>query len=195
MKKVSFILMLVGSSFALKAQTDAGTMMVGGALEVSSTSYDGGDQKITSTTFAPSFGYFIGDNFAVGASLGISSSSNDNGATTTKSSSFGIGPFARYYKFTSNEDFAFFGHASLMYSGGKSEASGTDVKNRLISFGVAPGFAYFPTDHWAVEFSLTLLSVSSYDPNTDGDDDVTTQVGFGLDTFSPNIGIRYHFGN
>jgi outer membrane protein len=196
MKKTTFILLLIASSLASQAQTAAGNMMVGGTLSVTSNSYSGGDFKTTSTAFAPSFGYFVSDNFAVGASISIIGSSDDNGTTTDKSSSFGIGPFARYYKFTSNEDFAFFGQGTIQYVAGKEDdTAGNDVKFSQVSFAVAPGFAYFPTDHWAIDFSLTLLSVTSEDPNKDADDDNNTYVRFGLNTLSPSIGIRYHFGN
>jgi hypothetical protein len=118
------------------------------------------------------------------------------GAENLKSSAFAIGPFARYYKYTSNENFAFFGQASFLFGSGKTELTGGgDVKRSFISFDVSPGFSYFFTDHWALDFSLSLLSISSTDPNKDADDDNVTTVEFGVQSFSPSLGFRYHFGN
>ena len=99
-----------------RAQTSAGNMMLGGAIEFSSTSREGGSPNDGSSfSFSPDFGYFITDNFAVGAMLTLESSRQGTGDAKTTSSGFGIGPFARYYVFTSNEQFGFFGQARLSF--------------------------------------------------------------------------------
>ena len=87
-------------------------MMLGGTVEFSSRSHQSGSLSDASGfTFAPSFGYFIVDNLAAGAVITLESSRLGTGAAKTVNSSFGFGPFVRYYKFTSNEKFAFFGNA------------------------------------------------------------------------------------
>jgi outer membrane protein len=111
MKKVTFLFLLLSALVisSVSAQTSHGNMMVGGALSFSTTSYQGNsDLGNSSTTFSPGFGYFVIDNLAVGANIGFSGSTNDTGGTKTERTSFSFGPFARYYKFTSNENFAFF---------------------------------------------------------------------------------------
>jgi outer membrane protein len=196
MKKTITFLVCIVSLYAAKAQTAAGNMMVGGSLKYTSTSFNGGDDKENQMIFSPSFGYFVADNFVVGGEITLLTSSEDEGAENLKSSLFAIGPFARYYKYTGNEDFAFFGQASFSYGSGKSDnTGGGDTKFSVFVFDVSPGFSYFFTDHWALDFSLSLLSISSTDPDKDADDDNVTRVEFGVESFSPSLGFRYHFGN
>jgi outer membrane protein len=196
MKKTIIFLLCIISMSAAKAQTAAGNMMAGGSFKYTSYSYNGGDNKRNTIVFSPSFGYFISDNLAIGGEIGLESTTEDVGAENLKSSLFGIGPFVRYYKFTGNEKFAFFGQAGFAYAAGKRElAGGGDVKRSVFAFDVSPGFSYFFTEHWALDFSLSLLTIQSEDPNKDADDDNVTSVLFGVDTFSPSLGFRYHFGN
>jgi outer membrane protein with beta-barrel domain len=185
-------------TISVKAQTTSGNMMLGGTLSFYSTSIQGAsDYKNTGTSFSPSFGYFIADNIAVGGNISIGSATTDNGFSKTVQTSFGIGPFARYYKFTSSENFAFFAQAQILYSSGKTKVTpaGTDSKSSTISFSVAPGFAYFFTKHWAFDLSISGLVIRSYDPNTDANGDKESTIQLNLSSLSPSIGLRYHFGN
>ena len=176
-------------------QTSAGSMMVGGSIEFSSTSREGGNANDGSSFgFSPDFGYFISDNFAVGASLSLGSSRSGTGNAETTSNYFGIGPFARYYLFTSNEQFGFFGQAKLNFRTGRTDPPFVEVsKNQSLSFALQPGVAYFLNEHWAIELYFEGFVVSSTDPNTDNDNDKVNRVDFGLSSFSPILGFRYHF--
>jgi outer membrane protein len=179
----------------VNAQTSSGNMMVGGMIDFSSSSSQGGSINDNSGfTFMPSFGYFISDNFAVGASLTLGSSRSGTGAAKSTTSKFGIGPFARYYIFTSNESLGFFGQASVGFLSEKSDPAFGNVLHRsTITFALQPGAAYFFNEHWAAEVSLQGFTVNSYDPDTSGDNDKQTSVGFRLSSFSPTLGFRYHF--
>jgi outer membrane protein len=191
-KGLLFFALVIFASAISYAQTDQGGMMVGGSLGISSTSYEGSTTKSSSFNFSPSFGYFISDNLAIGAGLGFGSNTTKAGAVKSTSSSFAFGPFARYYKFTSNENFAFYGQASLMIGSGKSAA---DVKSGSTTFAISPGFSYFLNEHWGLDFQFNLLSLNVYEPNKDANDDKTTTINFGVNSFDPSIGIRYYFGN
>lgn len=186
-----FILM----NFFAQAQTSSGNMMVGGALELESSSRQGSNlNDASSLYFSPSFGYFLSDNLAIGAGISVGSSSSGTGDAKTVTTNFGFGPFARYYLFTSNDRFAFFGHAGLHFGTGKTNPPfGADTKSSSISFSVAPGAAYFFNEHWALELALRGISVSSSDPNTANDNDKTTRFNFGVSSFSPSLAFRYHF--
>jgi hypothetical protein len=178
----------------VKAQTLSGDMMVGGSINVSSvTRQSGSVNDMSSFTFSPSFGYFISDHLAIGTSLTLGTSRSGTGAAKTTSSSFGFGPFARYYKFTSNENFAFFGQAGInIFTGRTDPAAGSVTKSSAVSFSIAPGAAYFFNNHWAMELSITGFAISSSDPDTSNDNDKVTRVDFDLRSFSPALGIRYH---
>jgi len=186
---------LVTGSFAVHAQISSGNMMVGGDLTFTSESHQGGSANdVSSVTFSPAFGYFISDRFAIGTSLSLSSSRTGTGADKTVRSSFGLGPFARYYLTTSNENFAFFGQAQISFASGKTDPpSGNVTRNNSITFALSPGAVFFFNEHWALEFALRGFSISSRDPNTDNDNDKVTRVELGLNSFSPTLGFRYHF--
>ncbi|MBT1696743.1 outer membrane beta-barrel protein [Fulvivirgaceae bacterium PWU4] len=198
MKKVTILFLLMSALVitSVNAQTSQGNMMVGGTLSLYTTSYQGNsDLEESGTTFSPSFGYFVTDNLAVGASLGFSSSTDDNGVSKTERSSFSFGPFARYYKFTSNDKFAFFGQASFTIGSGKTDITpGGETKTGTTTFAISPGFAYFFNEHWALDFAISGFAIQSYDPNKDADDDKNTTILFGVSSFSPTLGFRYHFG-
>jgi outer membrane protein len=172
-------------------------MMIGGGI--SNTSFSQGeaanDFRTGSFTFSPSFGYFVSDNLAVGAELSISSGYSEVNDVRNNNSSLGFGPFIRYYKFTSNEQFAFFGDASILIGGGKQENGQNDPnKTGFFRFAISPGFTYFFNPHWALELSVAGISFQAVDPNKDNDNDEQRNFTFNVNSFSPNLGIRYHFG-
>lgn len=197
MKKIlSLVVLLFAATIGfVNAQTSAGNMMLGGGISFSTTSYEASsDVEDSYISFSPSFGYFVADNFVVGAGLSILNSVEDNGFNRTEWSSFGFGPFVRYYKFTSNDKFAFYGQASLLFESGKQDATpGGEVKTGATTFAVSPGFAYFFNEHWAVELQLAGFIVNSSDPNKDTDNNRSTDVIFSIESFNPTLGLRFHF--
>ncbi len=200
-KQLNLRTFLVACAFfaatASLAQTAQGSLVVGGELQFFSSSYEvNSDIKQSGILFNPSAGYFIQDNLAVGLALRIGSNTNDNGATKTVENTFGLGPVVRYYKFTSNEDFAFFGQAVLFFNSEKEDMTpGGETKGSEISFDVSPGFAWFFTDHWSVEFSVPLLRYISRDPNKDADNDKVNSFIFNVSSLNPSLGFRYYLGN
>jgi len=188
----AFIIM---TTTLVNGQTTSGSMMVGGSIDFTSYTRQGGSSSdYNEFTFSPSFGFFISDNFAVGTSLSIGTRRTGTGSSKTTESSFGIGPFARYYKFTSNDRFAFFGEAGISFASGKTDPPlGNVTKSSSISFSLSPGAAFFFNEHWALELAITGFGVTSYDPDTSNDDDKYTLVNFDIRSFSPSLGVRYHF--
>lgn len=170
-------------------------MMAGGEIEFTSTARQAGSTNDNASfTFAPSFGYFISDNLAVGASLNFNSQRWGTGAGKTVSTSVGIGPFARYYKFTSNESFAIFGQAGLSFASSKTDPpTGFVSRGSSIGFRLSPGVAYFFNEHWALELTFQGFSISSSDPDKDTENDKSTYVALGIESFNPYLGVRFHF--
>lgn len=194
-KTITFIVSLMIAATTALAQTSSGNMMIGGSLDFASDSRQSGSANdVNSITFSPSFGYFFRENFAVGTSLTLGSTRIGTGSAKTVTSTFAVGPFVRYYIFTANDRFAFFGQAGLTFGSGRTDPpAGAVTKNTFISFSVAPGAAYFFTDHWAMELSILGLAISSSDPDTANDNDKVTRVDFDIRSFSPSLGLRYHF--
>jgi hypothetical protein len=194
-KSIIALFLLALGATAAQAQTSSGSMMVGGGFEFTSVSYQAGSANDENrVSFTPSFGYFVSDNFAVGASLTLGSEREGTGAGKTVRSSFGLGPFARYYIFTSNEKFGFFGQAQLAFSSTKTDPPvGNVLRGNAISFALSPGVAFFFNEHWAAEFAFRGFVFTSTDPNKNTDNDKYNVVQLGLNSFTPSLGFRYHF--
>lgn len=194
-KSFFFVFVFLITTTCVYSQTSSGNMMLGGGFEFSSVARQSGNANDASSfTFFPSFGYFVSDNLAVGASLSLGSTRTGTGTNKEVTTAFSFGPFARYYLFTSNEQFAFFGQAGLNFGTQKTDpAFGGVAKGNFFSFAVSPGAAFFFNERWALELAITGFAISSTDPNTSNDNDKVTRVNFDISSFSPQLGFRYHF--
>ena len=163
MKKLFYSICMLLSLQSL-AQTDKGDVLIGGSL-----GFQTGEGS-NSFNFDPNVGFFVGDNFALGGALGFSSSKLGELNTTT----FGIGPFARYYfGSTSTKPFVVtevdFLSTSFKVDGQKTNSSG---------FGwlLGLGFAAFINESIAVE-GVSGYNYSKF-KNTDGSGGFALRLGF-----------------
>lgn len=183
--------MLIGASMAAKAQTSAGTIMLGGGFNFSSSTEETASDDLKSSSFSlvPSVGYFVSDNFAIGIDLGFNSSKYTN---DDKETSFQFSPYARFYKFLAEEKFAIYGQGGVYFESGKYDPeTGNETKTGAFGIYVAPGFAYFFNEKWALDLQLRGISFVSYDPDKDGDNDKEKDFNFGANSFNPTLGFRY----
>ncbi len=86
MRKLLFLLLL-SVSILVHAQTEKGTVMVGGSLGLKTG--DGASEF----NLNPNIGFFVGNNFALGGFVNFATAKTGEISSTN----FGIGPFARYY--------------------------------------------------------------------------------------------------
>ncbi len=183
----------------VKGQVSQGNLFFGGSFKVASETQQRPSEDIRTVefTFAPSAGYFITDNLALGLNVALFSGKEDDGfGGDDKYSTIGVGPFARYYKFTSNEKFAFFGELGTLFGTAKFRPDGqNETKSSFFSVYLSPGFSYFFNEHWALDLSLQGISFAGSDPDKDDDNDKTTNITFGLSSFNPTLGFRYYLGN
>lgn len=198
MKKQLFTMLLCVGSLAAVAQTNQGTISLGGAVGFSTETQKDveGDYKINRLTFAPSAGYFLADGMELGLALSLSHTNyTSDGEDAGNSNATALGPFFKYYMFTSNEKFAFTVNASLLFGFGKDRNSEGDVTSRTsdITFALSPGFTYFFTNKVGLDFQLRGISFQREDPNTDVDDNESTTFTFGVNSFEPTLGFRYFF--
>jgi len=163
MKKLFYSIFMLLSLQSM-AQTDKGDVLIGGSL-----GFQTGEGS-NSFNFDPNVGFFVGDNFALGGALGFSSSKLGELNTTT----FGIGPFARYYfGTTSTKPFVVtevdFLSTSFKTNGIKTNSSG---------FGwlLGLGFAAFINETIAVE-GVSGYNYSKF-KNTDGSGGFALRLGF-----------------
>ena len=82
-----------------------GDVFISGALGFSSQKQ--GDAKVTTFEVAPSVGYFVTPNIAIGGRLGFQSVKDETEPIEEKTNSFSIGAFGRYY-FTPASKFSLF---------------------------------------------------------------------------------------
>jgi hypothetical protein len=198
MRKTVIVLLAGAMSLTqLKAQTDQGTILVGGNLgfnSSSSTSTFGTDDPIDGPSYSsfsinPFGGYFISDNFVVGLSIGYAS----NGITvlggadgdielTDTESWFNVGPFARYY-YVNNDAFMLWAGLGVNIGSGKYNDEYVDLdddfnevvaseesKMSSMSFGVGPGATIMLGEKCGLEITYGSLGFASYKMTDDGTD-------------------------
>ncbi|MEL6560792.1 MAG: outer membrane beta-barrel protein [Bacteroidota bacterium] len=180
-KHLLITILLFGSimlSSQLSAQTEKGNMLLGGSVNFSYTDndFDTGSSTNdistnTSLNINPSFGYFIADNFVVGANIGLSffSSESDSGNLTTSSNGVTFGPFARYYTDSGLFGTVGFGFGSSNFEQ-ESDFGDADFTSSTFSWNIGVGYAIFLNESIAIE-PLISYNRSVSDPNTDVGDE------------------------
>jgi hypothetical protein len=129
--------------------------------------------------FAPTVGYFVADNLALGINGNLQALGGN--ANYFDQTIYSVGPFARYYRFVGGSDkFALYGQGSLGYT---HYSAGPN----LGYVSIAPGLAFFPIPRFGLEASLRGLSYSS-----DFDDSHSIDFGFSLQNIQ--LGAAYYFG-
>lgn len=188
MKKITILVIAMVASFGALAQFNQGRMLVGGSASLRSTTgktKDGG-QTVTNGTrtdfnLSPRFGYFVIDNLAVGAELGIGLSkwnSKTNGSDyNTNTLSFG--PFVRYYL---PVNVFFHGNLNFGTQRTKYENSNFDTgKYNTFGLGIGAGYAWMLNDYIAVEPMLLYGFKRGKDSASDDkyiDSGLSLSVGF-----------------
>lgn len=169
MKKIFafFVCAALGANFIPKAhaQLQKGNIMVGASLMNLDAAF--GDQSQFSMDITPKAGYFIKDNIAIGANVGMHFvTTKDNG----NSFRYDVGAFGRYY-FSPAElepllkHGRFFGEANIGIGGDNNAAVG-------FSFGVGPGYSYFITPNVGLEALVKLHGIAGTGSSVG--------IGFGL---------------
>jgi hypothetical protein len=110
-----------------------------------------------------------------------------------------VAPFARYYVPTSSDQFFFFAQlrADLGFGSAKTEATTgnvtvtTDAKVNTADVFVSPNFAFFPSQHWALEFGFRGLGFESVNP--EGDNNNVSRFVFGVNSFAPRFAVQFFF--
>ncbi|WP_199139068.1 autotransporter outer membrane beta-barrel domain-containing protein [Pedobacter sp. ASV12] len=176
------------------------------------------EQKAEAFNIMPRFGYFVADNLTIGLGAGYVHSKSTVNTVNTASSAiilatqtgkqhvFSIEPFVRKYVDVADK-FKFFGEFNLGVGFGKAINrsvysapinSSSEDNYKLTSYGAAlsPGFAFFPSKKWAIEFSFPLASYRKTKPKdvSNGLSIPTTETfSFATDSFNPSIGFNFHF--
>ncbi len=161
-------------------------------------------------------GYFIKDNFAIGAFFKYSNKldqlnyTNDTGEVfdETLGRSYSFAPFMRNYLPLGKGTFSLFNETNLEFTYGSEvrQLEDPDDINRTVSntyqlkLGIQPGITAFITDLVSFEVGTSILGLSSkYTTTTfNGDEDnqgtkFSNDVSFEIDLLSLFLGITFYF--
>jgi hypothetical protein len=172
MKKRFLTMLAIVSFFAVGAfaQVQKGSAMVGG-----SAGFKNG-KDATLVSLMPKIGYFVIDRLAIGATLNVESIKSGD----YKDSSFGLGPFARYY-LTDAMPLKVFGEAGFSFSTEKSSGGGLSGKAKSNNLGLGIGASYFLSE------SVAIDAIFGYDSYQYEKADRTNNFGL-------TIGVQAFFG-
>ena len=205
MKKVLFsAVALLAFGFANAQEEEKGNggfakgdVFVSGAVTFGSSKT--GDFKVNAFEIAPKVGYFVTENIAVGASVGLQSLKFDNGSADATNSGLGLGAFGRYY-FTPANKFSLFAELGIDYTSFDEEfdaESGTvyasSFESKELGFGLGAGMNYFVSSNFSIEAGVAVLGYSSNDNGGGSGVDKTNTFSFGGDWRAVTFGVNYKF--
>ncbi len=172
---------LLVSAVAL-AQTEQGKFVIGGSSDLSfistSSEVDGNDAGDSSEfEFSVDGGYFVIDNLAVGLGVDLAFGKEEEpGFEEEKSTTFLVGPFARYYFL--EDKIRPFAQGSVAFGKNKTEAGSNEFKSDAFAFGFDAGVAIFLNDNISIDAALGYAR-TKISPDVEGARDLEAN-GFGL---------------
>ena len=194
-------LMLVGA-LALFAAVNAqvststegfaqGSTFITGAVGFASESI--AEEKTSGFTIAPSVGYFVTPNIAIGAKLGYTSLKNEEGSYEETTDLLTAGVFGRYYWMPASK-FSIFAELGADYRSLTEDDNtiSNEYKSNGFAIQLAPGMNYFLNNNFALEAKVGVLGYSSDKPDYAGAE-ATDNFNIGLNLNDITLGLVYKF--
>ena len=196
------------SAYTLRAQvTQAGNFMIGSTFGLSSaqsriTQINAAGEEIEETpsstqfSIAPSIGYFILDEFAVGIGMDYTFSKVDNSSEDyTRDSDLLFGPFARYF-FLTTDDSAIFLEANFGFGNARDDkeigGQAQKINTNIFALGFGPGFTVISSGSVGIEALVKYnYAKSDFDTEIAGAKQQTISK---TNQFDFSVGLRYYFG-
>ncbi|MDJ1501129.1 outer membrane beta-barrel protein [Xanthocytophaga agilis] len=183
MKKIFILSIAVFSFFVFiteksVAQTDKGNFMVGSSI--ANLNFD---EDYSSIALSPTVGYFVIDNLVVGLtpSIGYTSSKAVIPGDTYKTTTLGIGPFARYYFGSGSVKPLVHADYSYLHMKNRNNISGNEWQSTSSYSNVklGAGVAYFINNYVSVDgiVSYNRIFLGS------GNDVGSVKISFGFQIF------------
>lgn len=216
MKSKLFIMaVLCAIGFAAAAQIEKGNSFGGGSISFGTSKENSNSLQVNSLSIGPKVGYFITDRFAIGMELSYNLSKlngkfydyfNETSQAVErgfgfKEENFGLSPFTRYY-FTIKDNFKLFGQASFtakINSYKNIDETGylyrTDYTFKGIGASLNPGFAFFPSKKWMIEFSFPIVRYAKdWRMDSNQGEYLKSRKNFHLvlDNFIPSFGVNFN---
>lgn len=210
--------LLAGTATAAHAQTaiPAGTVSLGGNVgyyrHTNSLQNVGSGQTSESVSsrfqMAPSIGYFVADNLAVGLSLGCSATKNTYASPFSNhlsdlapSTAFRSGAYVQYYKMLTDQ-FGLVGTFGAGYQynrttniyGPAGNMSAAETKQKGYYASLTPGIVYFPIPKLGISATVGSLAYSRLKEAPTSGEPVTTDFGAGFGLSQLQFGGTWYFG-
>ncbi len=194
-KLILSALAICAFSFSNAQETETTPGFVKGSKFVSGTlsygSSETGNSQTSDFTVAPKFGYFVTNNIAVGAKIGLNLLNEDDatGNQITDANKFSAGLFGRYYV-TPAAKFSVFAELGANYNTtdyklGNFKEDGFDVS-------LAPGISYFISKSFALEAAWGVLGYETSKADFKGAES-KDNLNFDLKTSDLSLGFVYKF--
>jgi hypothetical protein len=166
MKKILTAMTLFFVLTNVHAQTNKGDIMIGGDVRINTTK---SNQEFT---VQPTAGYFFAKSFVAGSELKTSFTKFGDQKTT----SFGAGPFARYYFNLKNSSFKPLVHSSFTFETATTRVLNSKFRSTVTSLFIGGGGAYFLNENVALEV-IAGYNRSKYE-NVDSEGGFAFRLGF-----------------
>ena len=145
-----------------------------------------GDYSTTSWGLAPEFGYFVSDNLAIGAVVGIGGAAiKDNPGDNPFA--FRLSPYGRYF-LIQDSGFGFYLQGGIDFLSESESVLGP--KNSLFGIGINPGISY-NVGPFTATAAFGWLGFQTY--SEDGVDDNLNSFGLNVNMASLKFGLSYNF--
>jgi len=183
MKKTILVLAFAVLSVGMNAQTNKGSILLGGSIDFMSSSNSA--TNVSNSTFglnvSPS--YFVINDLSVGLNLGYYSEDKGNLNYGTKSTMpLGINA-TKYFPIVANSVY-FTGTFGFSYVMRKTLA---DISDNSMKVAVYPAVTWFPSKNWALSFALR--DIISYENFSDRK---TSSLNFTPGTSGLVFGVAYN---
>lgn len=198
-KKFAIALFALASmAFSANAQ-----LYVGGSLGFSNSNskeVDDGKTELnpsqTTIGFSPEVGFFLSDQFAVGAYINTNFTFSNNRDTENQIKSntivWGITPYARWYPIQSDKFGLFLeGQLFFRHEGGKTKVAGVAAdapKTNAFGLQIVPGLSYNLTDNLQLQLRLDVLGANFTHTTITSADGKNKQI-------SNNCGLNFNSRN
>ena len=168
-----------------------GSTFITGAVGFASESI--ADDKTSGFTIAPSVGYFVTPNIAIGAKLGYTSLKNEEGSYEETTDLLTAGVFGRYYWMPASK-FSIFAELGADYRSLTEDDNtiSNEYKSNGFAIQLAPGMNYFLNNNFALEAKVGVLGYSSDKPDYTGAE-ATDNFNIGLNLNDITLGLVYKF--
>lgn len=168
-----------------------GSTFITGAVGFASESI--AEEKTSGFTIAPSVGYFVTPNIAIGAKLGYTSLKNEEGSYEETTDLLTAGVFGRYYWMPASK-FSIFAELGADYRSLTEDDNtiSNEYKSNGFAIQLAPGVNYFLNNNFALEAKVGVLGYSSDKPDYTGAE-ATDNFNIGLNLNDITLGLVYKF--